>query len=145
VRVEAEVTLPVSPARAWSALVAWERQAEWMRDADRVRVLTPNREGLGVRVTVETRLFGVRAFTETLEVIAWEPDARLAVRHVGPVRGVGEWRLRPEGSGTRLAWTEDVALAIPIGGELAARLYAPILRRVMGRGLDGLRRSLEAS
>jgi uncharacterized protein YndB with AHSA1/START domain len=145
VRVEMEAVLSAPPARVWAALVDWERQPDWMRDADRVRVLTPQRDGIGVRVAVETRLLGVRAFTEELEVIGWERSERLAVRHVGPVRGVGEWRLRPVPEGTNLTWIEDVALAIPIGGDLAARVYAPFLRRLMRGGLDGLRRSLDAS
>ena len=44
-----------------------------MLDADRVEVVSAHREGLGVRLAVRTRLLGLPAFTEPMEVIGWEP------------------------------------------------------------------------
>jgi hypothetical protein len=42
--------------------------------------------------------------------------------------------------GTTFTWTEDVRLAVPLVGDLAARLYRPVLRMLMGRAMEGLRR-----
>jgi hypothetical protein len=79
VRIERRIVLPVEPGDAWAVLTDWERQADWMRDADRVEVLSSHREGTGVLVGVRTRVFNVPAFTERLEVVAWEPPVRLVL------------------------------------------------------------------
>jgi uncharacterized protein YndB with AHSA1/START domain len=132
-----ELTCPVP--EAWRVLTDWERQAEWMRDADSVRVVSEHREGVGVRLAVRTRLFGIPAFTEPMEVVAWEPPTRLAIVHGGPVAGDGEWTIEPAGGGSVFTWTERVRLRIPLIGELAAWCYRPVMWTLMGRAQRGLR------
>jgi len=111
-----------------------------MLDADRVEVVSSQREGVGVRLLVRTRLFGIPAFEESVEVTAWTPPRLLAIRHGAPVAGVGTWTLEAVAGGTRMTWSEDVALAVPAVGELAARCYAPVMGWLMTRALAGLRR-----
>lgn len=111
-----------------------------MGDADRVEVTSAERGGVGVRIAVRTRILGVPVFTEPIEVTGWTPPDRLDVRHGGLVRGRGSWALAPVEGGSRLTWIEEVGLAVPVVGELAAFLYAPIMRRLMGRTLRDLRR-----
>jgi carbon monoxide dehydrogenase subunit G len=142
--VERAIVLPTTPDEAWAVLTDWERQADWMLDADRVEVVSPERAGVGVRLAVHTRVFGVPAFVEPIEVTAWDPPAALGIRHGGAVRGTGTWRLAPVPDGTRFTWTEDVALALPIVGDLAGRAYTPVLRWLMGRAMAGLRASIIA-
>jgi hypothetical protein len=36
-------------------------------------------------------------------------------------------------------WREEIRLAVPVVGEVAARLYAPVMRMLMGRAMEGLR------
>jgi polyketide cyclase/dehydrase/lipid transport protein len=139
-RISVETSLPCPPGEAWAILLDWERQSDWMLDADRVEVVGDRREGVGVRLLVRTRILGLPAFTEPMEVIAWDPPRRLAVRHGAIVVGEGTWVLDPEQGATRFTWTEDVRLGVPIVGELAALAYAPILRRLMRRAAAGLRR-----
>jgi hypothetical protein len=138
-RVEASAILPATPAALWDVLRRWEEQPRWMRDADDVRVIGERRDGVGARVAVRTRVFGVPAFTEPLEVTEWDPPRRLALAHGGFVRGSGTWALVPEGDRTRLRWTEDLALPIPLLGEAALRAYRPFLRRLMRGSLADLR------
>ena len=116
-----------------------------MLDADRVEVVSQEREGVGVRLAVRTRILGLPAFTEAMEVIGWEPPRRVVLRHGGLVEGEGTWALTPEPGGTRFDWTEDVRLRIPVVGEVAAWLYAPVLRWLMRRGARGLREAVIAS
>ena len=111
-----------------------------MLDADRVQVVGDLRKGIGVRLVVRTRILGLPAFTEPMEVIGWDPPRSLTLRHGGIVVGTGTWGLDPEPGGTRFAWIEDVRLRVPLAGEPAARLYAPILRRLMRRSSARLRR-----
>lgn len=143
--VRVGTSLPCPPEEAWAILLAWERQADWMLDADRVEVVSAEREGVGVRLAVRTRILGLPAFTEAMEVIGWDPPQRLVLRHGGLVAGEGMWTLTPEPGGTRFDWTEDVRLRIPVVGGAAAWLYAPVLRRLMRRGARGLREALIAS
>jgi carbon monoxide dehydrogenase subunit G len=140
VRTRRSVTVPIAAEELWSFVTDWERQADWLADADRVEVVSAVREGMGVRLRVRTRLFGVAVFTEPMEVVGWDPPRGLAIRHGGPVAGTGTWTIEPDPAGSRFTWTEDVVLDVPLVGALAARCYAPILRWMMGRSMRGLGR-----
>jgi hypothetical protein len=75
--VERSIDLPCRIEEAWTVLTRWERQADWMLDADEVVVRSTQREGVGVRLDVRTRLFQVPAFVEPMEVVAWDPPRSL--------------------------------------------------------------------
>jgi hypothetical protein len=142
-RVTSEGVLPAGVEAAWEHLVRWERQPRWMVDADEVRVVGAAREGVGVRIAVRTRVLGLAAFTEVLEVVGWEPPRLLRVEHTGYVRGAGEWRLEPVGAdASHLSWTEELRLAPPVLGEAALRAYSIPMRRLMSRSIRGLAREL---
>ncbi len=136
--VSSEIALAAPIERVWELLVRWEDQARWMKDADSVRLLTAQREGVGTRIGVRTRVLNVPLFTERLEVTIWEAPRRLVIAHRSFVRGVGVWRLQPVEGGTWFSWTEELALPIPILGELALRVYRPFMRRLMGGALANL-------
>jgi carbon monoxide dehydrogenase subunit G len=142
--VQRATVLPTTLDEAWVVLVDWERQADWMVDADRVEVVSATREGAGVRLAVKTRLLGVPAFTEPMEVVTWDPPRRLVIRHGSLVAGTGVWDLVPMQGGTAFRWSEDVRLRVPLVGDLAARLYRPVLSALMGRSLRSLRRHVIA-
>jgi carbon monoxide dehydrogenase subunit G len=145
VRVRAETTLPATIEASWSALTDWEGQADWMSDVSAVRVLTPHRRGIGVRVEVMTRVIGVPLFTDLLEVVEWRPPRRLVMRHSGLVHGTGEWSLEPVSDGSRFRWSEDVCVRLPVLGKLALFVYRPIMRGLMRRSVSSLRRVLAGS
>ncbi len=148
VLVSRSVVLPVPVAEAWRALSDWEAQPGWMRDADSVKVLTPQREGVGVRIAVRTRVLGIPAFTEVLEVVRWEPPHRMRLAHRSFVRGHGEWTLREPATGdprwTLFTWTEDLALDIPLVGTLALGAYRPVMAWLMRGSQANLQRLLAA-
>lgn len=143
--VEHEILLPVPLEEAWTVLLDWERQADWMLDADSVTVVSEQREGVGVRLAVRTLLFGIPAFTEPMEVIGWDPPRRLEIRHGSLVSGAGTWTLEPVEGGTRFTWREEIRLAAPLVGDLAATMYRPVMRWLMGRAMRGLRGFLIAT
>ena len=142
-RVAVEVELPVAPREAWDVLVAWETQAAWMRDADRVRVESATRAGVGTMIAVKTRVLNIPMFTERLEVVAWEPPHRLVMAHRSFIAGTGSWDLEAAGSGSRFRWMEDISLPVPLLGELALAAYRPIMRRLMSRSVAALRRTID--
>jgi hypothetical protein len=144
VRVSAQTELALHPGEAWRRLLAWEDQITWIEDAVSVRVLTSHRRGVGVIVAVRTRVLGVPLLTDRLEVTMWDPPRRLVMAHRSLVRGVGEWLLQPIGDGTRFTWTEDLALPVPIIGELLLLSYRPFMHRLMRRSLSNLERTVHA-
>jgi carbon monoxide dehydrogenase subunit G len=144
-QVRRSIVVPTRAEEVWSVLVDWERQADWMRDADRVEVLTPHREGVGVTVDVRTRVFGIPVFTERLEVLDWDPPSRLVIAHRRFVGGTGKWALEPADGGTRFTWSEDVSLSVPVLGELALRVYRPFMRYLMGTAMQDLRAFIVAT
>ena len=139
-RVEASRDISALPERVWASIERWEEQSRWIRDAVWVRVLTPERAGLGVRVRVLNRVLLVPLFTEQLEVTGWDPPRRMVMAHRSFVRGTGIWSLEPEDGGTRFTWTEELSLPIPLLGELALLVYRPFLRRLMRGSLANLQR-----
>jgi hypothetical protein len=143
-RIGRSVDLPCGAEEAWRVLTDWERQADWMRDADAVVVTSPARTGVGVTLDVRTRLFQIPAFTETLTVTAWNPPSTLTIDHGPPIRGHGEWSLTPIDDGTRFTWVEDVELAAPVLGWLLTAWYAPVLGVLLRRSMRGLRASVIA-
>jgi carbon monoxide dehydrogenase subunit G len=128
----------------WDVLTDWERQAEWMVDAQEVEVLSPHREGRGVRLRCPTNVLGV-TLDDQMEVTAWEERQRLAVRHIGSViSGTGEFLLERTDVGTRVTWREDLAPPLGAVGEAGARaLVRPYVRHLFGRSLDGLKEACE--
>lgn len=136
--VSSAVTLAVPQERAWELLMRWEDQARWMRDADSVRVLTTQREGVGTRIAVKTRVLNVPLFTEQLEVTLWDPPRLLVMAHRSFVHGVGTWAFEPVEGGTRFSWTEELSLPLPLLGELALLVYRPFMRHLMRGALANL-------
>ena len=138
-RVEESIILPVGCEEAWATLLRWEEQADWMKDADSVRVLSSMREGVGVELAVKTRLFNVPAFTDRIEVVDWVPPRRIVVAHRRFVVGTGTWTLDPIGEDScRFTWVEDVSIPPPVVGSAASLIYRPFMRRVLRGSLKGL-------
>jgi hypothetical protein len=107
-----------------------------MVDAVSVRVISPERIGVGVRIAVRTRILGVPLLTDVLEVTEWEPPRRLVMVRRGFVRGLGVWVLEAADGGTGFRWEEEIRVPIPLLGELLLCLYRPLTRRLMRRSLE---------
>jgi carbon monoxide dehydrogenase subunit G len=138
-------TLRAAPERVWDVLADWERQAEWMPDVAWMRVVGPQRR-LGARVLARTRVLGVPATTDVLEVVIWDPPRTLRVAHRGFVSGWGEWRLEPGSGGTttRFVWDEHLRLPFGAVGELGLRLYGPVQRAMARWSLRNLAAAVES-
>ena len=144
-RLEETALFDATPERTWSVLVDWERQASWMPDVAWIRVAGPDR-GLGTRLVVRTKVFGIPSVTDRLVVTAWEPPAHLAIDHLGLVRGRGEWKVSAAEEGrTRFEWFEQLSLPLGAVGEAALRAYGPLQRAMLRRSIRNLRRLVERS
>jgi carbon monoxide dehydrogenase subunit G len=142
-RFEERTTIEAPPEVIWRVLSDWERQSEWMPDVAWMRLLGPERE-LGARLQVRTKVFGVPLATDLVEVTAWEPPRRLAIRHVGVVVGTGEWHLAPAPRGAAFTWIEVFRMPPPILGDLGLWLYSPWQRRMLRRSTRNLKLMVES-
>ena len=80
---------------------------------------------------------------------AREPPHRMRLAHRSFVRGYGEWTLRAPVAGdprrTLFTWTEDLAIDVPVIGQLALAAYRPVMGRLMLGSLRNLQRLLARS
>jgi uncharacterized protein YndB with AHSA1/START domain len=135
--IRARVVIDASPARVWDALSDIASHVQWMVDADAIRFTSARTSGKGTTFECDTRVGPFRLVDE-MEVTAWRPRRRMAVRHVGVVRGKGAFTLRRHRGGrTTLAWTERLQfpwyLGGPFGGLVGGQLLAAIWRRNLRR------------
>lgn len=130
-----------APADAvWSVLTDWERQPEWMVDALEVRVLTPQRRGVGVTIRCPTNLFGVTV-QDVMRVTGWREERYLEVLHLGRIiTGTAAFELEPVSpQRTRVTWWEEIDPPLGAVGEWGATtVVLPALRHIFGRSLDRL-------
>jgi uncharacterized membrane protein len=126
----------------WAVMSDIPRQPEWMRDMKRVAIKTPGPIGVGTRADATVRILGI-AVRDPVEVTAFEPPVRFAIRHDGLFTGDGVITLEPgaDGTTTIIRWTET--LVPPLLPELGAIAQAPVLRAVFQEDLRRLKRLVE--
>jgi hypothetical protein len=144
----AELTVPVdvnAPAEAvWQTVTDWPGQGEWMLGT-RVEVDGPgDGRHLGARLRAVTGV-GPLGFTDTMEIVAWEPPRRCVVRHTGKVvRGDGVFEVVPLGPGrARFLWSELLDLPLGAVGALGFRVVKPVFRLGIAHSLRAMARRCE--
>ncbi len=132
--VTVTVDVHAPPQQAWSAIIDWERQGEWIL-ATTVRRTSTARAGLGTEIEAFTG-FGRAGVTDTMRVTEWDPPRRCTVEHTGRlIRGRGIFEVAERSGGSTFSWTEDVELPFGVLGRIAWPLVRPLTRL-------GLRRSV---
>ena len=108
----------------------------------RVDIEGPGAVGVGTRAEATVRILGI-SVSDPVEVTAFEPPVRFAIRHDGLFSGDGVITLEPgaDGTTTIVRWTGT--LIPPLLPELAAIAQAPVLRAVFQEDLRRLKRLVE--
>ncbi len=132
IEVRAEIPAPVDAV--WKRLADVSRHADWMSDASSIEFVGDSRSGVGTTIRVLTKVGPFRV-DDVMTFSAWEPPDRMAVVHVGRVRGTGEFVLRKLGRATEISWLESLDFPWYMGGPVTAMLARPILRRVFQANL----------
>jgi hypothetical protein len=144
-----ELTVPVevnAPAEAvWRTITDWEGQGEWMLGT-RVEVRSPgDGRGLGARLSAFSGV-GPLGFTDTMEIVEWEPPRRCVVRHTGRVvRGDGVFEVVELGpQRARFLWSELLDLPLGVLGRAGWPLVRPAFRAGVEHSLRKMARLCEA-
>lgn len=132
--IQVEVTVAATVEEVWDDVSRLETHSEWMMDASAIVFADDQQSGEGTRMEVETRIGPLRT-NDVIEVTAWEPPRRIAVRHEGIVSGTGEFILIPVGERTRFVWREELRFPLSRGGAVTEFLARPVLIAVWRRNL----------
>ena len=136
------VVVDAPPAETWAVVADIPLQPEWMREMKEVRLTTPGPTHVGTRGEATVRIAGI-SVTDPVEVTAFEPPTRFAIRHEGLFTGGGLITLEPGADGTTTIVRWDETLVPPLLPELGALLEAPVLRPIFQADLHRLKRLVE--
>lgn len=135
VRLRVARVVPGPPEVVWDLITDWEHQGDWMLEACDFVVTSVHREGIGVEAEATITIAGIRT-RDRVRVVAWEPQERLAIAHLGWVSGTGDIRLTAlSDRSTLVDWVEE--LHPPFGplGAIGIRAFVPLMNRVFARDL----------
>ena len=79
--VQVSIDLPAAPTEVWAYLRDITKHSEWMMDALSVELTSEVSEGLGVTFVCLTAV-GPFRLRDHMEVVAWEPEKLMAVKHL---------------------------------------------------------------
>lgn len=142
--IRVETTIAAPPDAVWAAIDDVRSHPRWMEDAVAVRVTSTTAQGVGTTFDCDTKV-GPFRLTDEMAITRWDPGVAMGVRHVGLVRGEGEFVLAPlPGDRTRFTWTETLHFPLWMAGALGARIGAPVLARIWRRNLANLTTLVES-
>jgi len=124
IRIEHSLEISRPPEEVFALLVDLDRLPDWQSSAIEARSDGPLELG---SIVHEKRRFLGRELADELEVVAFDPPRRLALRsQSGPLRLTVDHELEPNGGGTRLT---VIASGKP-GGMM--KLAGPMIERTAG-------------
>ncbi len=131
----AVVHTTLAPAAAFAAMTDWPAHGRHV-PLTTVRV-ERSTDGVGTRFTGTTGV-GRVAFDDPMEVVRWEPPSGgrsglCVIEKRGRVRGAASIEVHAEGAGSRVSWTEGVAVGPRWLDPVVSRLVALPGKVVFGR------------
>lgn len=144
IKIEVSRLIGAKPEEVWPHLVDWEDLYRWMKEASNIRVVTPQREGVGVVCEAHIRIGFIRT-VDRIRVSRWEPPLVLGLEHLGWVKGGGLMELVSQNGQTLVEWTETFVPPWGWLGAIGMRVWKPLMRRIFVRDLRLLQIIVEGS
>ena len=137
IQADDAVLLPHPPEEVWRVLYDVERYPAWWPRSLRVRVISSTPEVIGSQFEIRTS--GGRPFC--CRIVGFTDQRSIQTEYFGGfITGRGEWRIEPEGTGTRVRYILDVQAS----GWLVAFLAHWIsLSRIHSRQMQQVFQNLE--
>lgn len=126
----------------WERLSDLSAHSEWMTDARAILFHTDQRRGVGVGMTVPTRVGPLRV-RDIMEVDEWVERERIGVRHLGRIGGWGRFELSGDQEASLLVRREQLHFPWYMGGRLVGWMARPILSRIFGTNMAGFGKWVE--
>jgi hypothetical protein len=139
--IRVERSLTQSPGVVWEELRHIDRHVNWMMDAVSIDFDSNQREGVGTSFRCTTKV-GPITLLDAMTITTWVEKTVMGVEHHGVVGGRGIFTLSPRGTGTLLAWRENLLVPWWMGGPLGALVASPILRSIWEKNLDAFASTL---
>lgn len=128
---------PLTPAEIWPVLVDVAGYEQWWPRFLFVHLLQARPELIGTEISI--RPYGWKSFR--CQVVVVEEPVRIGLQYDGTYIGGGaEWRLEPEGQGTRVIFDLDAEVTDPLV-TLLGRVMD--LRRIHSYSMDQIFASLK--
>jgi uncharacterized protein YndB with AHSA1/START domain len=142
-RIKVRTTIDAPPKVVWAAIDDVTTHTTWMADAVVIRITSDKTSGVGTTFDCDTQ-FGPFRLLDRMEITRWSPGKAMGVRHVGLVRGEGEFTLRKRRGATRFTWDERLFFPWWMGGRIGGIVGRRIIRRVWKKNLRRLRDRIES-
>lgn len=144
-RIRVSTVIDAPPRAVWAGVRDISTHVTWMADAEAIRFLSRQREGVGTRFECDT-VVGPFRLVDRMTVTEWRPGKAMGIEHVGVVTGTGVFTLRrtPRGR-TRFTWTESLTFPWWMAGPLGAFLAKPVLAAVWRGNLRRLKARIEGT
>jgi uncharacterized protein YndB with AHSA1/START domain len=139
-RIKVSTTVDAPPKQVWAAIEDISSHTRWMNDADSIVFTGDQTSGRGTTFDCATRV-GPIALVDRMEITRWEPPRAMGVLHTGVVSGVGVFKLKGRGRGsrrTRFTWSERLRFPWWLGGPFGALLAKPVMHLIWRRNLRQL-------
>jgi carbon monoxide dehydrogenase subunit G len=141
--IRTSVTIAAPPDAVWADVRDIASHVDWMADAEAIRFVSQDTEGVGTTFECDTRM-GPFTLTDVMEITEWVDGKRMGVRHVGIVTGTGVFTLEPLGdTGTVFTWTEELTFPWWMAGPVGAAAARPVMRWIWRRNLARLKARVE--
>jgi len=141
--IAVEVVIDAPASFVWADVRDISTHVSWMQDAEEIRFLSDQREGVGTRFECDT-VVGPLKLTDVMEVTEWVEAKRMGVHHQGLVGGTGVFSLRASGSTTIFSWVEQLTFPWYFAGPLGATVARPVLKAIWKGNLRRLKDRIES-
>jgi carbon monoxide dehydrogenase subunit G len=134
--------------RVYQAMTDFANAPKIIPGITRVEMLTPGPVAVGTKFKETRKMFGKES-TETMEVVALEPNRRVALGAEScGVRFRSDFTFSPEGSGTRIDFemnAQNVSTMARIIGPIMGWMMKSAMRRCIMSDLDAMAKALSKS